>query len=372
MKRPSPVLVALFCVVAACTAPTPRLPKVTELPVGEWTRMEPGGDTTCIENTPYAFWVRPGTDSKLVIFFQGGGMCWNEGNCLQEEGYDHDVDFDVEDPANQDNPRNLRGIFDFDDQRNPLAAHSYVFIPYCSGDLHWGDYVATYTTTDGTPTPVSIYHRGMVNAQSALEWVYESYPAPDSILVAGCSAGSAGSIFHAAHIAQHYPESTTVTQLGDSAAVCPPFDFDAPYAAYQNFPPDCPELQEVSADGLELWELYAAVSQCNQERTFAQFNFAFDDTQRSFYIQLGGRPRDFPGLISQSLNQIDRETSNFSYYTVLNRCPAGQLCHCILNKDLFYSLKVDGKLLRDWVQELDASGEVTSSISGTATIDLGP
>jgi len=363
----------LFAVLAlmltACTPSYPRPPKVTELRLGEWTKIEPGGDTRCVEDTPYAFWVRPGTENKLLIYFQGGGMCWKEGNCLQEEGYDHAVIDDEDDPLN-DNPRSMRGIFDFADERNPFATYSFVFIPYCTGDLHWGDYVATYTKADGTSVP--IYHRGYVNAQSALRWVYENYPAPTSIFVTGGSAGSVGSILHAAHIARHYPDSV-VTQLGDSIAEFPPFDFDAAYRAHQNFPPNCPGLCEFLPGSFTLSQFYIAVAQCNPGRTFSQFNFADDKTQERFYRNLLENPTstvDMRTVITTSLNEIDLETQNFYYYTVLNPCPQGQQCHTILTKTWFYTLTVDSSPpLRDWVQQV-ASGTVTSSISGTAV--LGP
>ena len=37
-----------------------------------------------------------------------------------------------------------RGIYDDTDPRNPFGDWYHVFIPYCTGDLHWGDAVATY------------------------------------------------------------------------------------------------------------------------------------------------------------------------------------------------------------------------------------
>jgi hypothetical protein len=346
----------LVLVLTTCTPSYPRPPKVTELQLGKWTKIEPGGDTRCVDNTPYAFWVRPGTENKLLIYFQGGGMCWDADSCSQENLYDHTV-------TDADNPENLRGIFCFCDGRNPFASYNVVFIPYCTGDLHWGNYVATYTV-DGTPVP--IYHRGYVNAHSALRWVSENYSAPTSIFVTGGSAGSVGSILHAAHIAKHYPDSM-VTQLGDSAAVSPPLDFDTAYGAHQNFP-DCQKLDEFADDGLEVWEIYAAVAHCNHERTFSQFNFASDHVQKFFYYKLGGTGT-FDGLIEDHLRKTREQATNFYSYTVLNDIEAD---HCILTKKGFYELKVGGTLLRDWVQELAVRGTVTSNISGTATIDLGP
>ena len=45
-----------------------------ELSTG-WTKIEPGGETRCAHDTPFAFWVRAGDPQKLLLFFQGGGGC---------------------------------------------------------------------------------------------------------------------------------------------------------------------------------------------------------------------------------------------------------------------------------------------------------
>src|SRR5688572_5624660 len=52
----------------------------SSLPPG-WSRIEPGGETTCAHDTPYAYWVRPGTRDDLLVYFQGGGGCWNADTC---------------------------------------------------------------------------------------------------------------------------------------------------------------------------------------------------------------------------------------------------------------------------------------------------
>ena len=47
-----------------------------------WNVIEPAGDTVCSDFSPYRFFVRPGDKDKLMVFFQGGGACW-EGFPLQ-------------------------------------------------------------------------------------------------------------------------------------------------------------------------------------------------------------------------------------------------------------------------------------------------
>ena len=49
--------------------------------LGRIDTIEPGGETTCSDGTPYKFFVRPGAPEKVVFYLQGGGGCWNGGTC---------------------------------------------------------------------------------------------------------------------------------------------------------------------------------------------------------------------------------------------------------------------------------------------------
>src|SRR5689334_19223009 len=51
-----------------------------------WTRIEPGGETRCAHDTPFAYWVRPGMVNKLLVFFQGGGACFDANTCAPGSG----------------------------------------------------------------------------------------------------------------------------------------------------------------------------------------------------------------------------------------------------------------------------------------------
>ena len=51
------------------------------------------------------------------------------------------------------------------DPAAPEHADTHVYVPYCTGDLHWGN--ATVRYQEG----VTIEHRGAVNAQAAVDWL---------------------------------------------------------------------------------------------------------------------------------------------------------------------------------------------------------
>jgi hypothetical protein len=200
-------VLATATAVATATA-TAEFPALADLDPG-WTRIEPGGETRCAHNTPYAYWVRPGAVNKLLVYFEGGGGCWSAETCAPgSDFYDSDV-------TAQDNPVTRDGVLNFDNPANPFRDYAAVYIPSCTGDVHWGNNVQTYARADGSE--LTIYHRGFVNAGAALEWVYSNVAAPQSIFLTGCSAGSVGSIVFAPYVIERYPEAA-VTQLGDSLA----------------------------------------------------------------------------------------------------------------------------------------------------------
>jgi len=53
---------------------------ITNMPQDTTTLVSPGGMTRCIfsGSTPYSFQVIPGDTSKVLVYFQGGGACWDK------------------------------------------------------------------------------------------------------------------------------------------------------------------------------------------------------------------------------------------------------------------------------------------------------
>src|SRR5262245_24880236 len=110
---------------------------------------------TCIKGTPYRFWARRGTVNKLVVYYQGGGACWEQLTCSIPT-----CDADV---ADSDNPgRASTGFADLSNPQNPFRDWSAVFVSYCSCDIHFGDAAQDYTNTDPAH-PLHIEHRGYQN-----------------------------------------------------------------------------------------------------------------------------------------------------------------------------------------------------------------
>jgi hypothetical protein len=316
-----------------------------------WTKVEPGGDSRCAHDSDFAYYVKPGTVNKLLLYFEGGGGCWDASSCGPGSTlYDPDVGPD-EDPARRD------GIFELDQPDNPFRDYYAVYIPSCNGDVHWGNTVQDYPTDVGDA--LTIYHRGFVNAAAALDWAYRNITDPESIFVTGCSAGSVGSRVHVPYVIEQYPDAR-VTQLGDSLA----FVFGRPvnigtetgYESYNTFPDWIPALDALKAGPLLMADYDIVIANYYSDYTFAQYNTEMDNVQVRFYQAAGGSVgANFATDLATHLTSIHQAAPNFRSYT-----PSGDL-HCILPRSQFYTTEVAGVKLTDWVQAL-ADGEPVGSV----------
>ena len=73
------VVPTLGCSVPPEEEPPP-IPMQPELDPG-WNEFNPGGETSCARDTPFAYWATLGTENKIVVDFFGGGACWNDTTC---------------------------------------------------------------------------------------------------------------------------------------------------------------------------------------------------------------------------------------------------------------------------------------------------
>lgn len=144
---------------------------------------EPVPAMRCADGSPAGVVVNLTERSRdAVIFFQGGGACWNELTCAVQPGNLRPMGDDPLATWMSDGEHAQSGIFDRDDPTNPLRDASYVVIPYCTGDLHLGDAVAGY----------GVHHVGYANVAAALTRIVPTFRHAPRVVVAGFSAGGVG------------------------------------------------------------------------------------------------------------------------------------------------------------------------------------
>jgi hypothetical protein len=222
-----------------------------------------------------------------------------------------------------------------------------VYIPYCTGDLHWGNNIWTYGSGDDA---YDLRHMGAVNAAAVIDWVYDNVPAPERVFITGCSAGSYGSIAWTPHIMEHYGDATVV-QMGDCGAgvITESFFEDV----YEKWNPEIirpswiPALADAEPTGMTLAWFYEVVGDYYSDNTLSQFNTAFDNNQVFYYAAMGGgTEEEWSTQMFASIDQIATSTDNFRYYIA-----AGDQ-HCVLHYENFYTMETDGVVVRDWVDAL--------------------
>ncbi len=318
------------------------LPPFTHLPPG-WHILKPGGQTACADGSPYSFLVYRGRSDRLLIYFQGGGACWDNITCRDTHNYDSRVDL-VESNDNPVRQGDGMGIFDLDNPANPFADFSVIYIPYCTGDMHMGDNIVDYDETAGQ---YMVLHRGAPNARDVLDWVYRSISDPESIVVLGCSAGGMGAAYHAPFIMAHYPDVPVVV-LADSAGGYRG-DLSALFTAWRTtniLPGWIPGFAGSTPQTMTFARLFTAPASAYPAATFAQFNSAGDMTQ-AYYNSLGiNGAEPLRQTLAANLWDIHHSAPNFYSYTV-----EGDI-HCLLPRPEFYEFAADGVPFRDWVAAL--------------------
>merc|ERR1740129_1825445 len=158
----------------------------------------PGGKTVCLNadnedgGDKYKFQVFPGPTDKLLIYFQGGGGCFDQRTAMTMGAC---VPTAV--------PREADGVFDQNNPNNPFKDFTIVQILYCSGDMHGGDRDADMSGD----FPISKPQKGYWNAKSAIDWTRANVPSPKILVVSGDSAGSLGAQVWARKLLTYYAGS---------------------------------------------------------------------------------------------------------------------------------------------------------------------
>ena len=233
---------------------------------------------------------------------------------------------------------------DLDNPQNPFKDWFQAFVPYCTGDIHWGNQTKTYHWGGADHI---INHKGFVNVSAVLDWIQTNFDEPEKLVVTGCSAGAYGSVMGAAHIHNLYPD-VPLYQLGDAGAGVMTEAFMnngfPNWGAIETIPDWVPGLQ-IPWQELTLVKLYTELANYYAADRWSQYTTAHDEVQRSFYAAMGGTG-DWSQLMMTSIQEIETGTANFHAYTA-----PGEI-HCITPLDIFYTRTVNGVKFVDWLNAM--------------------
>jgi len=270
---------------------------LTPAPPSGWTWYQIDG-AVCRDGSPTGFFVHNGSADKLVIYLEGGGACmngnycsFNPANANQILSGDGQTVFGTaggavagrQQPGVYTNGAGLQGIFDTTNAANPVKDWNQIYVPYCTGDVHFG-------TRKSAPVPGLTGAQqfvGYTNMQLFMGRIVPTFKSKVSrVLLTGASAGGFGAALNFSMVQDSFGD-VRVDLVDDSG---PPFDDQYMPPCVQkrwrdqwgfagSLPPDCTECQ--STDGGRLSKLSDFLL-----RKHKQSNVAFISTMQDEVIRL--------------------------------------------------------------------------------------
>jgi hypothetical protein len=183
----------------------------------------------CRDGSPLGIYVRYGSIPKLMIYLEGGGACMSPHFC------DHNpANMNQVFPGGSSNGESFGGslvtvpglqapytdgVFDETNAANPFQNWSQVYVPYCTGDAHFG--TKTSQIPDGiNPLQMNTWHFvGYLNMQKFVGRLVPTFKNVDQVILTGSSAGGLGAGLNFGMVQDAFG-SIPVTLVDDSF---PPF-----------------------------------------------------------------------------------------------------------------------------------------------------
>jgi hypothetical protein len=284
----------------------------------------------CADGSPFHFYLREASPTKVLFFLEGGGACFSAQMCTPGSGtYSENIS-----PLSQ--LENSAGIFDFTNPENPFADYSVVYVPYCTGDVHSGNITQDYGNG------VVIEHKGFVNASNALDTMIKRFPDTAQLVVAGSSAGSFPTPVFAAMAGDQLPDADLKVFADSSGAVPDAMGFVVGNWGTLETLPDWPEMDGLTVDKFTPAYTFIKAAEHNPKITFARHDFAFDSVLSSFARMAGLSPEDLVSVMRTNESKVEATGVN-----VANWISPGD-DHTIAGRAQFYTEEMNGVRFVDW------------------------
>lgn len=285
------------------------------------------------------------TTTRVMIYLEGGGACFNSLTCLANPAAFGQSDFGAGKSG---------GIFDRANTANPVRDWTHVYIPYCTGDVHVGN----NPNANVPGGPMNQQFVGRLNMEASLRRIVPTVNA-SLVLLTGVSAGGFGAAANYDLVSRYYG-SVPVLLLDDSG---PPMS--------SQYVPTCLQQQWRTIWGLDRTMLADCGSACpNQNDYLVDFSMFVinkytsragglvsalqDNTIRLFYgfglnnCTVTGVPNmpaaQFQAGLEDYRSRI--QGKNFGTYYV------SSTSHTWIGGGTFYSTTVQNTPLTTWVAAL--------------------
>lgn len=163
-----------------------------------WEKVALPG-TQCGNGSQYKFFIHKTSSPNVLFFFEGGGACWDYDTCSGRSGVLGAANPNgiPDDYMQQFTAKYVSPIVNGADPGLPARSRTdlptkgwnIVYMPYCTGDVHIGNNVATYTDPTAQEPPLPWHHAGYTNTIAAVNYAKTQFPSTQKLLVTGFSAG---------------------------------------------------------------------------------------------------------------------------------------------------------------------------------------
>jgi hypothetical protein len=265
-------------------------------PAGTWTWVPIAG-MKCADGSPTGIGVNLSETSKdVMIFMAGGGACWDANTCFTLNSSVHITGGYGESTFTSEIGGLAGAYFWQRNAANPFRDASYIYVPYCTGDLHDGNNVAMYDATH------TVHHVGRTNASALIERVAATRPDAQTVWLLGASAGGYGVSFTWDLARIGWPQSK-VHVLADSSPLVTmeAARWTAMQAAWKlTFPSGCTDcasdlgampaaLRATARSG----ERYALLANTRDQTIATYFNISMDQLQtETLAVQAAMKPSE--------------------------------------------------------------------------------
>ena len=338
----------------------------------EWTMITPGPvevggavyQPTCSglpgTDPTFHFWVKRGSVDEVVVFFEGGGACWDDLTCSFPiaAGLPPGVpQFYKPAILPADDPRTYSGIFELSNPDNPVREWSFVYVPYCTGDVHLGSATRAYHNAGNPVLPLpatfSVRHRGFDNFMVVLDWMRRHVRDPNRVLVTGSSAGAYGAAGNFPWIAEAYPRAHLYV-LADAGQGVTTVAWDYGNPGRDAWNVTLPPTVVGSGEPIpRTWEILRTSAMRYPHAKVSQFTTRLDGVQIAFYSVMKqlygpGGPCPSPAVdwndqMVGALHAYAADTDNYRFYL------AEGTYHTIMRAPWFYTESSAGLPYAEWL-----------------------
>lgn len=266
------------CTDKRCVLPTPPpepdAGRPIIAPVEVWTWQD-FPESACGNGAPTGLAVNISTKSTDVfLYLQGGGACWNALSCSFGAASNITTGYGANEFA-ADGTKNA-APFSRTNMTNPLREASFVYVPYCTGDVHAGDAVQTYA---GPQQSLTVHHKGGKNMEAFLLRLKDTFPDATRIFLSGSSAGAYGAQLNYERVVATWPQAEVHVLADCGQMITPNGALLAEWLNAWNFsvPADCADCTT------DFTKYPAYLAQKYPTRRFGLLAYTQDNVLRQFF-----------------------------------------------------------------------------------------